>query len=99
MIFRKTAIIYQPKKKETVMLCHFKGVFIRFSLSIMILTLLTIPYPALSEDERDNLKVERDKEKTVYTIGSSQKDKKDQSEEDRKNSWDMLKNSNLWIRK
>ncbi|HOF58676.1 MAG TPA: hypothetical protein PLA81_10380 [Syntrophorhabdaceae bacterium] len=81
------------------MLCHFKGVFIRFSLSIMILALLTIPYPALSEDERDNLKVERDKEKTVYTIGSSQKDKKDQSEEDRKNSWDMLKNSNLWIRK
>lgn len=78
---------------------YFKTAFIKFLLFIIVLTLLFITYPACSEDRKEDLNVERDKEKTVYTIGSSQKDKKDQSEEDKKNAWDMLKNSNLWIRK
>jgi len=78
---------------------YFKAAFVKFLLSLIVLTFFLMPYPAYCEDRKEDLNVERDKEKTVYTIGSSQKEKKDQSEEDKKNAWDMLKNSNLWIRK
>jgi len=79
---------------------HLKKVCFYTLLSgIFFICLFLTPCPAYSDAEKDNLNVEKDKEKTVYTIGSSQKDKKDQSEEDKKNSWEMLKNTNLWIRK
>mgnify|MGYP000898614783 CR=1 FL=1 len=78
---------------------QLKSFFRMCLFCIVFIILFTIPSPASSENRKDELNIEKDKDKTVYTIGSSQKDKKDQAEEDKKNSWEMLKNSNLWIRK
>jgi len=60
--------------------------------------LFVFPHSASSESGQEELNVQRDEEKTVYTIGSSHADKKDQAEQDKENSWEMLKNMNLWIK-
>jgi len=64
---------------------------------IFIALLLTNAYGDNAKNEMD---IKRDKEKTVYIIGSQDsKKEKDIAEEDRKNSWDMLKNINIRIDK
>lgn len=47
------------------------------------------------------MEVKRDKEKTVYSIGSSQenKDGTTEAEKDKEKAWDMLRNSNIIIDK
>ena len=65
---------------------------------MILVFLFVFPHPASSESGQEELNVTRDEEKTVYTIGSSQPDKKDQAAEDKENSWEMLKNMNLWIK-
>lgn len=47
---------------------------------------------ASSEDE--TVTVTRDKEKTVYTIGSG----KEQVDPEREKAWEMLKDTNIWTR-
>jgi len=52
------------------------------------------------DSEKRELDIKRDKDKTVYMIGGQSDSKeKDQAEEDRKNSWEMLKNSRIRIDK
>jgi len=64
---------------------------------IFIALLLTNAYGDNAKNEMD---IKRDKEKTVYIIGSQDsKKEKDTAEEDRKNSWDMLKNMDIRIDK
>ncbi|MCX5810596.1 MAG: hypothetical protein NTX36_14720 [Proteobacteria bacterium] len=65
---------------------------------IIFVFLFAFPHVASSESGQDELNIKRDEEKTVYTIGSSHADKKDQAEEDKENSWEMLKNMNLWMK-
>ncbi len=65
-------------------------------LSLMFVTLLFTN--AYGEDAKKELDVKREKDKTVYEIGNPDcTKKKDTEEEDRKNSWDMLKNMNIRI--
>ncbi|OPY77039.1 MAG: hypothetical protein A4E64_01280 [Syntrophorhabdus sp. PtaU1.Bin058] len=47
------------------------------------------------------IEVQRDKEKTVYSIGSSQENKNGttEAEKDKEKAWDMLRNSNIIIDK
>jgi hypothetical protein len=78
---------------------HLKKSVIRMLLSGMIFVFLfAFPHLASSESGQEELNIKRDEEKTVYTIGSSQTDKKDQAAEDKANSWEMLKNMNLWMK-
>lgn len=64
---------------------------------IFIALLLTNAYGDNAKNEMD---IKRDKEKTVYIIGSQDsKKEKDTAEEDTKNSWDMLKNMDIRIDK
>ncbi|MBP9560473.1 MAG: hypothetical protein KBE27_01470 [Syntrophorhabdaceae bacterium] len=52
------------------------------------------------DTEKRELDVERDKDKTVYIIGGTTNSRqRDQTEEDRQNSWDMLKNTRIKIDK
>lgn len=67
-----------------------------FSL-FLICFMLTNAY---CDSEKKEMDIKREKDRTVYTIGDSQcTDKKDRTEEDRKDSWDMLKNMNIRIDK
>lgn len=77
--------------------CLRSVIFILLSGMIFVF-LFVFPHLASSESGQDELNIKRDEEKTVYTIGSSQADKKDQAAEDKENSWEMLKNMNLWMK-
>ncbi|HOP85369.1 MAG TPA: hypothetical protein PKZ54_02695 [Syntrophorhabdaceae bacterium] len=69
-----------------------------FISSVIFITLLLTN--AYGESAKNEMDIKRDKEKTVYIIGSPDSTKeKDTTEEDRKNSWDMLKNANIRIDK
>ncbi len=69
-------------------------------LTIIIFYLIILNGSVYGQTEKKELNIERDKDKTVYTIGgSTDSPKKDQTEEDRQNSWDMLKNTRIWIDK
>ena len=50
---------------------------------------------------KDGLEVTRDKDKTTYSIGPSEKRKNEKTEEekDKERAWDMLKNMNIIIDK
>lgn len=71
------------------------------TIFFFIFVLLFIVYaPAYGDAEKRELDIQRDKDKTVYMIGGQTDTKqKDQEEEDRRNSWEMLKNSKIWIDK
>jgi hypothetical protein len=61
--------------------------------SVLILSVSGLGSPLLASD---TLKVERDAEKTVYTIGSSDKrNREEQSQQDR--AWDMLMNMGIVV--
>lgn len=69
----------------------------------MILAMLfaasLLVFPSSSPGEnKDEMTVVRDKDKTVYTIGSSGNNRKEE-EKDREKSWEMLKNMNIIIDK
>ncbi|MCX7965775.1 MAG: hypothetical protein N2596_04035 [Syntrophorhabdaceae bacterium] len=69
-----------------------------FIFSLFLLAFFFIN--AYGDAEKKEIDIKRDREKTVYTIGSTDINKeKDQTEDDRKNSWDMLKNMNIRIDK
>jgi hypothetical protein len=63
-------------------------------LLIINLFLLFFLHSAVLAGSKEELEVKRDKDKTVYTIGSEEDQKKD---EDKANAWEMLKNKNIWI--
>jgi len=68
-----------------------------FVISLLLFILTTLVY---GDSEKRELEIKRDKDKTVYMIGGQSDSKeKDQTEEDRKNSWEMLKNSRIRIDK
>jgi len=67
---------------------YFQGVCTIFVLSLFVLSM------PLSTFGREELDEKKDKDKTVWTIGSSE-DK--QQQEDKDKAWDMLKNMNLWM--
>ena len=50
---------------------------------------------------KDSIEVTRDKEKTTYSIGPSEKksNEKTEEEKDKERAWDMLKNMNTVIDK
>jgi hypothetical protein len=60
---------------------------------INFILLLFLHSAALAND-KEELEVKRDKQKTVYIIDSKDDQKKD---EDKANAWEMLKNKNIWI--
>ncbi len=62
---------------------------------LLAASLLLVPWPS-SAETREEMTVVRDKEKTVYTIGSNGENKKEE-EKDREKSWEMLKNMNIII--
>jgi len=63
-------------------------------LCMIIFFLLSLLHSAVLAYDKEELEVKRDKDKTVYTIGSEEDQKKD---EDKANAWEMLKNKNIWI--
>lgn len=67
-----------------------------FCVSVVFLILCLPSYSYCGEVE-----VKRDKEKTVYSIGSSQENKNGttEAEKDKEKAWDMLRNSNIIIDK
>jgi hypothetical protein len=69
--------------------------FLFIALFIFMTGFLT---PVISED---GLEVARDKDKTTYSIGPSEKRKNEKTEEekDKERAWDMLKNMNIIIDK
>lgn len=53
-----------------------------------------------ADPEKQEMDIKREKDRTVYIIGGQENTiEKDRSEEDRRNSWDMLKNMNIRIDK
>jgi len=73
-----------------------KNIGIVFGVFVIFL-LLHLPSNSYSGE----IEVQRDKEKTVYSIGSSQgnKDGTTEAEKDKEKAWDMLRNSNIIIDK
>ena len=67
--------------------------------SIILFAALAVNAPLNSSSEE--IEVKRDKEKTVYSLGSSQerKDGLTEEERDKEKAWDMLRNSNIVIDK
>ena len=62
--------------------------------SLLFASLVWItPLCAASSDE-ETITVTRDKDKTVYTIGSG----KEQEDPEREKAWEMLKDINIWTR-
>ncbi|MCX8110298.1 MAG: hypothetical protein N3D15_03495 [Syntrophorhabdaceae bacterium] len=50
------------------------------------------------DSDKRELDIQMDKDKTVYIIGGQTDSRqKDQADEDRQNSWEMLKNSHIRI--
>jgi hypothetical protein len=82
-VTKKEAIMYGLKK--------FPGKNLLLYLCIVLFLSGLAPL-VFGEDELD---IKKDKDKTVYTVGSKEDQKKD---EDKENSWEMLKNMNPWIR-
>jgi hypothetical protein len=72
------------------------NICIVFSVFVVFLV-LHLPSNSYSGE----IEVNRDKEKTVYSIGSSQgnKDGTTEAEKDKEKAWDMLKNQNVIIDK
>ncbi len=69
-----------------------KNVLYLCIVSLVLFLLPGLTPLAFGEDELD---IKKDKEKTVYTIGGSKDDQK--KDEDKENSWEMLKNVRPWI--
>ncbi|MDD5008484.1 MAG: hypothetical protein PHU49_07800 [Syntrophorhabdaceae bacterium] len=73
-----------------------KNIGIVFGILVVFLV-LHLPSNSYSGE----IEVNRDKEKTAYSIGSSQgnKDGTTEAEKDKEKAWDMLRNSNIIIDK
>ncbi len=70
----------------------FMTVLVAFAVSLCIATDGFVA----TASSNDQLKVERDRDKTVYSLDSDEKyDREQQREQER--AWDMLKNQNLLI--
>jgi hypothetical protein len=79
-----------PMTPETYI--KFKRNVMRFCIgNLIFLMLSSVLFVAFGKEPID---VQKDNDKTVYTIGSG-KEQKDEYQEDKKNAWDMLKNMNI----
>ena len=62
-------------------------------LGLIMLFIVSLPSPALFGE--DKIDVKRDQDKTVYTIGQDDQNRREE-EKERDRAWEMLKN--MWIR-
>jgi hypothetical protein len=66
---------------------------------LFTLVLILVSGFVASAGSEDTIEVIRDKDKTTYSIGPSEKKNNEKTEEDKERAWDMLKNMNNVIDK
>lgn len=75
---------------------------LRIALFFLFITLFILMSGFLTRAiSKDSIEVTRDKERTTYSIGPSEKKniEKTEEEKDKERAWDMLKNMNMVIDK